>query len=142
MKEGSPLFFVDTNILVYAFDQLEGEKHFKAVRLVKSLWETRSGCLSIQVLQEFHSAVTRPRAKAFSLKESQEIIRSFAYWEVYSPKPNDILQAISIQEKNILSFWDALIIQTAISSGCQSLYTEDFSNGRIIDGVKIINPFL
>lgn len=142
MKEGSPLFFVDTNILVYAFDRLEGEKHFKAVRLVESLWETRSGCLSIQVLQEFHSAVTRPRAKTFSLKESQEIIRSFAYWEVYSPKPNDILQAISIQEKNILSFWDALIIQTAISSGCQSLYTEDFSNGRIIDGVKIINPFL
>lgn len=142
MKEGSPLFFVDTNILVYAFDQLEGEKHFKAVRLVESLWETRSGCLSIQVLQEFHSAVTRPRAKTFSLKESQEIIRSFAYWEVYSAKPNDILQAISIQEKNILSFWDALIIQTAISSGCQSLYTEDFSNGRIIDGVKIINPFL
>ena len=51
MKEGSPLIFVDTNILVYAFDRLEGEKHFKAVRLVESLWETRSGCLSIQVLQ-------------------------------------------------------------------------------------------
>ena len=142
MKGGKALFFVDTNILVYAFDLMEEKKHLKAVKLIESLWETKSGCISIQVLQEFHSAVTRQRAKTFSIKESQEIIRSFTYWEVFSPKPDDILQAISIQEKHILSFWDAIIIQSAVASGCQFLYSEDFSHGRMIEGVTVINPFL
>ena len=61
MREGSPFAFVDTNILVYAFDRSEGEKHVMAAELISSLWQSRSGCICIQVLQEFHVAIVRPK---------------------------------------------------------------------------------
>jgi predicted nucleic acid-binding protein len=142
MKGERSLAFVDTNILVYAFDRLEVEKHAAAAELIKTLWQTKSGCLSTQVLQEFHAAVTRPKKQGLSLKESQEIISSFAYWPIYAPKPNDILQAIDIQSQYKLSFWDAMIVQSAAASQCELLYSEDLSHGQVIAGVCVVNPFL
>ena len=142
MKEGNSLAFVDTNILVYAFDRSEGKKHTLAAGLIGSLWQSRSGCISIQVLQEFYVAMTRPKGQGLSLQESQRIISSFAYWQIVSPKVNDILQAIEIQNKYKFPFWDSLIIQSALVCNCNKLYSEDLSHGQMIEGVKIVNPFL
>lgn len=132
--------FVDTNILVYAFDRQEGKKHEQAARLIESLWQTRTGRLSIQVMQEFHAAVTR--GKGFSPADSQKILSSFAYWPVYSPRPLDVLQAIDLQVKYKLSFWDAMIVQSAAAAGCAVLYSEDLSQGQSIASVTIVNPFV
>jgi len=54
--------FVDTNVLIYAFDATAGEKRRVAVELITRLWLDRRGCISLQVLQEFYVAVTRKLA--------------------------------------------------------------------------------
>ena len=59
MSETTNLQFVDTNVLIYAHDLSAGPKHARANELLRQLWQTRAGCLSIQVLQEFYVNVTR-----------------------------------------------------------------------------------
>jgi len=142
MKESNPVCFLDTNILVYAFDALEGEKHTQAKHLIEKLWDTKTTWLSVQVLLEFHSAITRARSKSFSVKESQAVISTFQYWKIFSPRASDVVQAISIQEKYHLSIWDAMIIQSAHACGCKVIYSEDLNPGQEIEGIKIVNPFL
>jgi predicted nucleic acid-binding protein len=142
MKEINLACFLDTNILVYAFDSMEGLKHICAKHLIEDLWETKTTWLSTQVLLEFHSAITRPRSKTFSIKESQAVIRTFLYWKVYSPRASDVVQAVSIQERYRLSIWDAMIIQSAVACGCKVIYSEDLNHGQEIEGIKIVNPFM
>jgi predicted nucleic acid-binding protein len=142
MRESNPSCFLDTNILVYAFDAMEGLKHEKAKLLIEKLWDTKTTWLSVQVLLEFHSATTRSRSMSFSVKESQAVIRTFLYWKVYSPKASDVLNAISIQKRYHFSIWDAMIIQSARACGCRVIYSEDLNHGQEIEGMKIVNPFL
>jgi len=54
MTDNTSYQFLDTNILVYAHDESAGKKHQKAKALVQKLWNSKTGCLSVQVLQEFH----------------------------------------------------------------------------------------
>ena len=136
------LCFVDTGILVAAFDRLERDKHETAARLLASLWQSRTGVVSTQVLEEFHTLILRSKGLGVSLKSSQEIIEAFSYWQVFTPKPNDLLQAISLQEKYLLSFYDALIIQSALVCRCGLIYSEQLMHGLKAEGTRIVNPFL
>ena len=79
MSAETLLEFVDTNILVYAHDRSAGKKHEAARELVKRLWETRQGCLSVQVLQEFYVTVTRKVAQPIKPEEAAELIRDLNY---------------------------------------------------------------
>jgi predicted nucleic acid-binding protein len=88
--------FVDTNILVYAHDDSAADKRDQARALVEQLWESRDGCLSVQVLQEFFVTVTRKIAKPLSPAMAKEIIADLARWYVHTPAPDDVLAAISI----------------------------------------------
>ena len=141
MDADSDLQFVDTNILIYVYDSSSSEKKRIASQLMLALWENRTGCLSIQVLQEFFVNITRKVPNPISNETASEIIRDLAVWKVHSPETNDILSAIELQRENQLSFWDAMILQSAIATGCKVLWSEDLSNGQIIQGVQIRNPF-
>lgn len=134
--------FVDTNILVYAHDISSGEKHRRALDLIKNLWETEHGCVSIQVLQEFYVTVTRKVASPISADQAAQIMRSFRVWRVHSPTIGDLEKAIGIQSRYLISFWDALIIQSAIQLQCRVLLSEDLNSQQLYDGVKVINPFV
>ena len=68
--EGADLQFVDTNVLVYAHDKSAGQKHTWAKALVEELWHSGTGCLSVQVLQEFYIAVTRKVRQPLSSEAS------------------------------------------------------------------------
>jgi predicted nucleic acid-binding protein len=74
--------FVDTNILVYAHDADAGEKHSLARELVSQLWETRTGILSTQVLQEFIVAVTRKAANPISVARARRAVQNYGTWEL------------------------------------------------------------
>ena len=110
-KPGSQ--FVDTNILVYAYDLTAGNKHRLAKELVGSLWEEYSGCLSVQVLQEFYVTITRKVPKPLAPEKAAEIIQDLLAWKVYAPQAGDVLAAINLQRRYTLSFWDAMIVQKA-----------------------------
>lgn len=135
------LTFVDTNVLVYAYDADAGEKHTKAREALVDCWENESGCLSTQVLQEFYVTVTRKLAKTISPEEACAVIETYRAWPTYSTTVDTILAASEVEKRYQLSFWDSLIIAAAQMSGAATLLSEDLQNGQQIDSLKITNPF-
>ncbi len=71
-----------------------------------------------------------------------QIIADLSTWDVHAPNPLDVLDAIQIQKRFQLSFWDAMIVASAMNLGCQTLWTEDLDTGQVLDEVTIVNPFL
>jgi predicted nucleic acid-binding protein len=134
--------FIDTNILVYAYDRSAGEKHRLAVELLRHLWEDETGCLSLQVLQEFHFTVTCKIANPLDLQTARLIVSDLSHWRLHTPEVRDLLSAIDYQLNYQLSFWDALIVLSAARLGCQQLLSEDLNHGQSYSGVQVINPFL
>jgi predicted nucleic acid-binding protein len=133
--------FVDTNVLVYAFDASAGEKRAAAEALLAQLWQRGTGCLSVQVLQEFFVTVTSKVARPLSSDEAAERVRELATWRVFAPTSDDVLGAIALHSQVNLSFWDAMVVHAAAESGCDVLWTEDLNDGQVIRGVQIRNPF-
>jgi predicted nucleic acid-binding protein len=133
--------FVDTNILVYAEDRDAKTKHEVARDLVVKLWDERSGVLSIQVLQEFYVNVTRKLKKPLSSAKALEVVEEYLTWTVIENTGKLLTTAIELQQKAQLSFWDAMIVQAAIDSGCDTLYSEDMNAGQRFGTLLIVNPF-
>jgi predicted nucleic acid-binding protein len=133
--------FVDATVLVYAFDASAGAKQADAKELIERLWDSGTGCLSVQVLQEFFVTVTRKVATPLPIDEASARLREFSAWKVFSPTADDVLAAIAIQQQSRLAFWDAMIVRAAAESQCDVLWTEDMSDGQSIQGVRIRNPF-
>jgi predicted nucleic acid-binding protein len=133
--------FVDTNILIYAFDTSTGKKHKKAFELLQELWVTENGCISIQVLQEFYVNAMRKAPKAPDPLKVATTIRDLCSWKVHRPDTEDVLAAVTIHQKYQISFWDAMIIRSAQESGCTILWSEDLSAGQDYGGIKVANPF-
>jgi predicted nucleic acid-binding protein len=133
--------FVDANVLVYAFDQSAGQKQRAAQTLLLRLWEDNVGCVSIQVLQEFFVTVTKRVARPLPLDDAKARIREFSAWTVFSPASHDVLAAIDLQAQARIGFWDAMIVVAAAESGCDVLWTEDLSDGQLLRGVRVRNPF-
>ncbi len=135
-------YFLDTNILVFAFDRSAGKKHNLASTLVQSCWENENGCLSIQVLQEYYVTVTRKIASPLTHSIVRQIVSDLAQWRLHSPTTSDLLQAIDLQQNYQLAFWDAQVIQSAASLGCKQLLSEDLNHNHLYGSVLVINPFM
>ena len=139
MSDKTKVFF-DSNILVYFVDSADPQKQQIAENLIKNAVINDNGVISTQSLQEFFAATTR---KLLCTKEkAKEYVENFSdSFTVEQVSVPLILKAINISIKNQFSFWDSLILSAAIQSGCIICYSEDLSNGQIIEGVKIVNPF-
>ena len=135
-------YFVDTNILIYAHDRSAGEKHNRARQLIERLWTSGEGVLSTQVLQEFAANLQRRISLAMTYAEVRRRIELYLEWEVVVNGAGSVLRGLEVQERNQISFWDAMIVQAAESSGCEVLYSEDLSHGQEYGGVLVVNPFL
>jgi predicted nucleic acid-binding protein len=135
-------YFVDTNILVYAYDRSAGGKHAVAAQLVKDCWENQNGCLSIQVLQEFCAVVTRKIAAPLDHLTLRQLVSDLAQWRLQSPGAEDLLQAIDLQHRYQLSFWDAMIVQSALGLGCKQIWSENLNHGQMYGNVQVSNPFI
>ena len=133
--------FVDTNVLVYAHDVTAGDRHDRARALLEELWDSREGCLSVQVLQEFFVTTTRKIPKPLEASTAGEIVNDLALWHVHAPAARDVLAAIDIHQQTGASFWDAMIVRSAQELGCRTLYSEDLNPGQTYAGVRISNPF-
>lgn len=132
--------FVDTNILVYAHDRAAGVKHEAARTLIERLWQERSGVVSTQVLQELYVTLRRKTRSALSPAEARQLLVDYLRWEVVVNTAESILEAIEIEERFGLSFWDALVVHAATASGVETLYSEDLSHGQKYGSVRVRNP--
>ena len=141
MAESPAREFVDTNILVYADDRSAGRKREQASRLLDRLWTSRTGCLSVQVLQEYFVTVTRKVPLPMSADFAEERVRDLSQWTIFAPGASDVVAAISLSRRHTLSFWDAMILESAAQLGCDVLWSEDLQDGLHLRGVHIRNPF-
>lgn len=137
----SDRYFVDTNVLMYAHDSAAGEKHRRAKVLVEKLWETRAGVVSTQVLQELAVNLRRKAKKPLDAKATSEVVSDYLSWQVVVNGGYSILEALDLEAKYQLSFWDALILEAAQVSGAEVLYSEDLSDGQAYGAVRVVNPF-
>ena len=132
--------FVDTNILVYAHDLGTGAKHERARTLIEKLWSSGGGVLSTQVLQELCINLRRKSARPLSVEETRRLIEDYASWDVVVNTAESVLQALTIESRYKISFWDALILQAAGSSGATVLYSEDLGEGQTYGSVRVVTP--
>ncbi|MBD0022987.1 PIN domain-containing protein [Gordonia pseudamarae] len=133
--------FVDTNVLLYAYDQGGDRRHGVASALIAELGRARAGVLSVQVLQEFYVNVTRKVEVPLSAADAQETLRALTRWPVHSPLAHDVIAAAEIADSTRISFWDAMVIRSASQMGCRVLWSEDLNSGQSIAGVEVRNPF-
>jgi predicted nucleic acid-binding protein len=133
--------FIDTNILVYAHDTAAGEKRNVSRRLIHDLWMNGLGCVSIQVLQEFYSNITRKVRRPLAHETARRRILNLSQWLVHSPTSLDVLEAIDLHSDSHISFWDAMIVVSAKRLNCGVLWSEDLNDGQVIEGVTVRNPF-
>lgn len=132
--------FVDTKILVYAHDRSAGLKHKRARELVEQLWGSGRGVLSTQVLQELCINVRRRASRPLSVEETRRLVQNYLSWEIVVNTPPSVIQALDIEARHKISYWDALIIQAAESAGLAILYSEDLAAGQRYGSVRVLNP--
>lgn len=132
--------FIDSNVLVYAYDLDAGIKQRQAEDILLGLRQARLGALSMQVLQEFYTNVTRKIKMPLSKADARGIVNDFAHWCVETT-PAEITRAFQIEDEARIGFWDALIVAAAIKSGATRILSEELNPGQIIAGIKIENPF-
>lgn len=132
--------FVDTNILMYAHDQGSGPKHRLAKLLVEEIWNSGTGVLSTQVLQEFCINLRRKALQPLSIDGTRSLIQDYLAWEIVVNNGDSILQALDLEARYKISFWDALIIQAAETAGADILYSEDLADGQFYGSVRVVNP--
>jgi predicted nucleic acid-binding protein len=137
---GAPQF-VDTKGLIYAHDVSAGDKRIRARELLQSLWQAEAGCLSVQVLQESYVNVTRRVPRPMAPEAAAQIIADLSVWRVHRPGVEDVLDAIRLQSRYQVSFWEAMIVISAIQLGCAILWSEDLNPGQVYQGVTVLNPF-
>ena len=135
-----PTFF-DTNMLIYAIDEEEPRKLAVAERLVEEYLVQGEGMISVQVLREFYN-VSRRLKRAVSDEKAMEMVRYFSAFNTLSEDFGTVLQAIRLSREYMLSFWDALIVESALRGGADRLLTEDLQHEQVIEGLRIENPFL
>ena len=136
----SDRYFVDTNILMYAHDNAAGEKHERAKTLVEELWREREGVVRTQVLQELAVNLRRKAARPLDAKATRELVADYLTWQVVVNGGESILEALDLEARFQISFWDALVVQAAQASGAEILYSEDLSDGQTYGTVRVINP--
>jgi predicted nucleic acid-binding protein len=136
-------FFLDTNIFVYSFDAKAPAKAKKAVQLIRLAADTGAGVISFQVVQEFFNVALRRFSPAMSVPEAEQyLVTVLRPLLAIHSSPAIYLEALRVAEKHRTSWYDSLIVAAALEDGCEKLLSEDLQHGRIIDGLRIENPFV
>ncbi len=132
--------FFDTNIFVYAVSKSAEDAPQKAIST--QLIATVDFSLSLQVIQEFINVCLGKVRLGQTSETITDTARFLFQFPCTVPSQQLVLDAIVIQRRFQIKYWDATIIAAAQELGCHTLYSEDLSHGQDYDGVKVINPFL
>jgi len=139
--EGS--FFLDTNILVYTFDDSAPAKRERAKSLVQSALTTRLGRISSQVVQEFLNVALRRFAVPLRPADAEDYLRLvLAPLCRHSPDSDFYHRALLLSATASLSWYDSLIVQAGLDLKCHVLYSEDLQHGQVFGEMRVENPFL
>jgi predicted nucleic acid-binding protein len=133
---------LDTNVLVYAFDRGDADKRARAMKIVLDVQVDSVGCLSIQCLSEFFNAVTRGAVPKLPMDEALRYVQDYLLaFPTYLLTPSIVMLAARGVRDHSLSFYDAQIWACALTNDIPVIFSEDFQDGRVIEGVSFVNPF-
>jgi predicted nucleic acid-binding protein len=136
-------FFLDTNILVYSFDNHAPQKQQTARQFIEAALSSQMGIISSQVVQEFLNIAQRKFVKPMGIAEARLYLDAVLMPLCqHFPSIGTYEQALLLREETSYSFYDSLVVAAAIETGCKTVLSEDLQNGRIIQGTTILNPFL
>ncbi|MGE0539420.1 MAG: PIN domain-containing protein [Dehalococcoidia bacterium] len=142
MTSDSTALLVDTNLPVYAVDPRDAFKQQRAIDVLDRIDSAHRGTVGVQNLNEFISVSTRRLVPPMSMEETVRVVRYFLrYWRVLPLTPHVTVEAIRGVELHHLSWWDSLIWATAYVNDIQTVVSEDFNPGSVLDGVRFVNPF-
>ena len=130
--------FLDTNVVVYAFDGADQKKQAKAIAILEG--QNRL-VVSTQVLLETWWVLTRRLTEPLTEDDASAVIDTLARLPVVNTDTELVRRAIRTSRRNQLAVWDALILEAAKSGGCSRVLSEDMQHGRVHDGVVVENPF-
>jgi predicted nucleic acid-binding protein len=133
--------FLDTNVLVYAYDRHDPRKQVTAQALLTEAIEHESAVLSVQVLGEFFNVVTRQIKQPMTTGEAQGAVSLLSHLPVQDIDLELVKRAIATHKMYRISYWDALIVAAAERAQCKLILTEDLSDGQTYHGVLVSNPF-
>ncbi len=134
--------FLDTNVLVYAYDRSQPAKQALAVATLEQVIKSGRGIISAQVLSEFFSVVTRKLPAPLTVEQAAERIANFLRLLAVVPLTELIvLEAIRGGREHHLSLWDAQIWAAAKLNQTPVILSEDFQHNLILEGIRIVDPF-
>ena len=135
--------FLDTNVLIYSLDFSAPDKKQIAQKIVHEALSVQSALISYQVVQETLNTVQRKFATTVSDDDAQLLLEHMLVPLMrVMPSASLYAQALRIAQRFKFSFYDSLIVAAAQSAGCKRLLTEDMQHGQVIDGLRIVNPFI
>lgn len=139
----SDRFFLDTDIFIYSFDLTAAAKARKAQQLIGEALSTAKGVISYQVVQEFFNAALRRFAVPMNMAEAERYLSS-VFRPLLGVQSSAALfsQALLLHGRGKFSWYDSLILSSAMQASCDLLYSEDMQHGQKIGSLRIINPFL
>ncbi|TAK34307.1 MAG: PIN domain-containing protein [Chloroflexota bacterium] len=133
--------FCDTKVIVYAYDLSAGAKRTQSLKLLRHLWKSGDGALSMQVLQETFVTLTRKAVPPLAPLDARAIVSDLSTWKVIEPGRQDILDAIDGALRWRVSFWDAMVLTAARKADAAVIWSEDLGDGQRYDGIVVRNPF-
>ena len=133
------MIFFDTNVLLYTEDRSSPAKADRARDLLRRSLREGSAVISAQVLSEFY--VNAVKKFHFERSAARRLVQRFSAMRVVPLTSELIAGAVDLHQVEQISYWDALIVRAASTSGCQTLLSEDLGDGRRIDGLVIEDPF-
>lgn len=131
--------FLDTNVVVYAYDRDEPAKRDRARAILME--DGDELCVSTQVLAEFYWVATRRLARPVAEAQAAEVVESLAELRVVPASAGLVASAIELSRARRLPLWDAMIVRAALIGGCDRLLSEDFQEGATFNALRIENPF-
>jgi predicted nucleic acid-binding protein len=133
--------FIDTNVLVYIhlFDEESQDKRKALQNLLHGMIDAEL-IINVQVINEFYSILLRKNIEDSVIQE--KIHSQLEICSASELSLKTIFKAWKLREKYKYSYWDSLILASALENSCSILYSEDMQHGQAIeDNLKIINPF-
>lgn len=133
---------VDTNVLVYAYDPTEAAKQKRAAGVLATLGNLGVGALSAQILGEFFVVATRRIPDPLSPAQAERSVTSYMRsWAICELTGWTVLEAVAGVRRHGLNYWDSLVWATAKLNEISVVLSEDFEDGRILEGVRFLDPF-
>jgi predicted nucleic acid-binding protein len=134
-----PMVMIDTNILVYTFDPRDVERQEKAFSLLLKLEESGKGCMCVQCLSEFVS-VTIAKKRLHIDQAMIQVEKWSNSFPVFNLTPQIVLEAARGVRDHGLAYYDAQIWAAARLNQFPVVFSEDFQDGQILEGVRFVNP--